>query len=1060
MNNILNLFANGIVNYLLFGSVVAALLTLLAWGIIRIAKIRAPIYRHMIWLYLLMGIVVLPAIWLGGPKLTLAVLPARVEPIKTEVPGMDTGTTVKLVENTPIETHLPSLTHTRMPVETNPGVRAFPIRAVLAGVWLVGVVFVLARLAVGWYQLRRIRLSTPPVSQNKLIANLDGQKLRILVTSRVRGPVCFGVLRPVILLPKEMYEKSTEEDLQMVLNHELAHIERRDCLTNLFQRIVEAAFFFHPLVLYASSQLTQQREQICDNYVLKKGVPVMDYIKLLSRIAEQGLEKTWFHAVALFEGRLAQRVRSLLDPKHSSQIKASRWATVVCAIAVLICLAFGTLRLEAKSKADISVGTAKTGQTDTESIDPKIRELGEAVRKRLTTYSDEKTLTLKDGRTGRMKIKQNITGVARILITPHIVEDGTKFDLEALDAADKAIEGTKTTSPVIHDAQTMRMGLGKSFSVDGEDIMSKIQLVPARQDDNSVVVEVKVLFTRMATPEEINAMLLTRGKDGRLQLNYSKISSWLMQYKQRTGHYPKNLEELNQPLPKDVYSPTGEDYRYEAQRSRFILSSCGEDGIYGNDDDEIFIAYQGGARSGQRHELYPLEEDEEVEAQTETVGPSGRRPKGNCSIGGKVISAETGEPIGHAKAYLFCLATHDAIFIDVASDGSFQFKNIPAGSYSLRTINTSEFQDAIYNPEGKYGQYPEFSLKDEEKRTDLLLKARPAYSISGRVLDEDGKIPESINTLHVLAWIEKDNGQGYENEQARLNRKDGSYFIDGLSGKPVYIMAINWRAAKEGNAHPPIYYPGTFSRNDAKLIRFDEKQECENIDIRLRRKGGLILEGTVTDDTGKPVPEAFVVVHRSDMLFDFVTDYTDKKGSYQIQGLGDGEFLVHVDAAHRELVRTRTPIVIDSANRRAQLDFALKRGVTISGKFVDEDGNDWQIGQSYGDANIKDWKGPTSSFSLTDFRNKYRTKDVRKGSGGSFQRGQGDYGSAEMLFPARNTFIVEGMMPGKTIISFSPKKEGCKVLEILYNGRDIMETGLETKPGREIKDVTIVIETP
>ncbi|MHC4586792.1 MAG: M56 family metallopeptidase [Planctomycetota bacterium] len=1036
MSNILTLLTSGITNYLLLVSVLAAVLTSLVCAIIKVVKIGSPVYRHMIWLYLLMGIVVLPAIWLGGPKLTLAVLPAQVEPLKTEVLEMDASNAVKLVQNTSNEAHLPSLTHTQMPVETNPAARAFPIRAVLAGVWLVGVVFVLARLVVGWYRLHRIRLSTEPLSRNERIANLDGQKLRILVTSRVQGPVCFGVLRPVILLPKEMYEKSTEEDLRMVLNHELAHVERKDCLTNLFQRIVEATFFFHPFVLYASSQLTQQREQICDNYVLKKGVPVMDYVKLLSRIAEQGLEKTWLHAVALFEGRLAQRVRSLLDPKHSSQTKASRWAIVVCAIAVLICSAFGTLRLEAKSA----------------SIDPKIRELGEAVGKRLTTYSDEKTLTLKNGRTGRMKIKKNITGVARILITPHIVEDGTKFDLEALDATGKAIDGTKTTSTIIHDAQTMRMGLGKHFM---------IQLVPTRQDDNRVTVEVKVLFTRIPTPEESNAMLLTRGKDGQLHLNYQNISSWIMRYKLRMGHYPKNLKELNKPLPKDIYSPTGEDYRYEAQRSRFILSSCGEDGIYGNDDDQILIAYQGGMRSGQRHELYPLEEDEEakeVKAQTEMV--LGERPRGNCSISGKVVSAATGEPVDHSRMYLHYSGTHGSIFINVASNGTFVFKDIPTGPFSLRTSHTAGYQDAVYNPEGRSGSYPQFSLEDGEHRSGIIFKAKAAYRISGSVLDEDGKIPENIDTLRVLAWIEKDDGQGYENEQARLNRQDGSYFIDGLSGKPVYIMAINWRAAKEGNAYPPIYYPGTFSRNNAKLIKFDEKQECENIDIRLRRRGGLILRGTVTDDTGQPVPEAFVVVHRRDMLFDFVTDYTDKKGNYRIRGLGDGEFLVHVDAAHRELVRKRTPIVIDSASRRTQLNFALKRGVTISGKFVDEDGNDWQIADSYGHAVIKDWRSSTGSFSLTDFRNKHRPKDIRRGSGGSFHRGQGDYMSDQMLFPAKNTFVVEGMMPGKTIISFSPKKEGCKVLEILNNGQNIMETGLETKPGQEIKDVTIVIETP
>ena len=71
------------------------------------------------------------------------------------------------------------------------------------------------------------------------------------------------------------------------------------------------------------------------------------------------------------------------------------------------------------------------------------------------------------------------------------------------------------------------------------------------------------------------------------------------------------------------------------------------------------------------------------------------------------------------------------------------------------------------------------------------------------------------------------------------------------------------------------------------------------------------------DAAGKPVPEAFVVVHRRDMLFDFVTAYTDAQGHYQIQGLGDGEFLVHVDAVHRGLVRTRTPIDLAKAKNNA-----------------------------------------------------------------------------------------------------------------------------------------------
>lgn len=193
------------------------------------------------------------------------------------------------------------------------------------------------------------------------------------------------------------------------------------------------------------------------------------------------------------------------------------------------------------------------------------------------------------------------------------------------------------------------------------------------------------------------------------------------------------------------------------------------------------------------------------------------------------------------------------------------------------------------------------------------------------------------------------------------------------------------------------------------------------------------------------------------MLFDFVTAYTNEKGIYQIQGLGDGGFLVHVDAAHQGLVRTRTPIDIDSMDQKTQLDFALKRGVMISGKFVDENSNDWQIGQSYGHANMTDRKVPTSSFTLSDFRNKYRPKNIRKGSGEFFYSGEGDYNRAQMFFPTKSTFILQGMMPGHTMITFSPMKEGYVVKEILYKGENVMETGIETKPGQEIKDVTIAI---
>jgi len=752
---------------------------------------------------------------------------------------------------------------------------------------------------------------------------------------------------------------------------------------------------------------------------------------------------------------IEERIKTMLRPGKKFYKRPSLIvATIVLLIALITVPTAIVLTAQAESKT--------TEGLDSPPIDPNIIELGRAVRKRLTTYSDENIFTLKDGQTGRMKVKENITPVAEILITPNIVADGTRFDLEGVDATGKAIEGTKTTSLIIHDAVSMRMGLGRSFSVGGQQIICKIQLTPERRDDDSVVIEVKALFAQMPTPEEIDAMLAKRGKEGQLQLNYRNISQLITQYKQRHGRYPESLRELNQTLPKDVYSPSGEDYHYESDRKRFILSSCGKDGIYGNDDDEIFIVYYGGARSGQRYELYPLEEGEKVDSQTETVGQIGRRPKGNCSIGGKVASEETGEPVGHAKVYLFYPATFGAIFIDVASDGSFLFKDIPAGNYSLRTVHTSGFQDAIYNPEGKPGEYPEFSLKDGEKRTDVVLKAKPAYSISGRVLDENGE-PLRDRIHWVLAWVELNEpdslGTRYRiAEQTRVT-VDGSYLLDGLDGRPVYVMAIDWKSPEKDEFYPPCYYPGTVDRNKAKKVHFDKAKSVEKVDIRLQKKNEFTLEGTVTDDsTGNPIAKALVTVHHRDMLFDRVTAYTDGKGYYQIESLGAGAFLVHIDAEHAGFVKKRKPITIDESVKINHLNVALKPGVTIHGKIVDENGNEEvEIGpRAYGLAHKSGYPYPETQ-SWSGARNKYSAKG--RSHNGTFNGGEGDYEEEYMDFPTPGSFIIEGMIPGKTTFRFHPKTEGQIVKEILYKDQNIMESGIETKPGQEIKDVTIVIGT-
>jgi beta-lactamase regulating signal transducer with metallopeptidase domain len=381
MSPLITSVTDAIADYLLVGSITAALLVPLAWAIIKAGRIQTPVYRHMIWFFSLIGIALLPVIWLHGPKLKIAILNRQVEPTKVTISAETSNIDTMLsTENLEAELSARSPTYKEMQYEPYSRTKPFPVKATLAGIWFVGFAFMLIRLGLGWCRIRRICAKAILAPPHKYSQYTEGRKLKILLTPQLTGPVCFGILRHVILLPQEMAENGSGKDLQMVLAHELAHIKRWDCWTNFFQRILEAVFFFHPLVWLASRQLTQQREQICDNYVLTKGVSADDYTTLLSHIGEQAFRRLSFQTVALYEGQLLSRIRTLLDPLHSSQTKIPRRAVITCTIAVLVgFFMLGTVRLGAKP-----IPKALAGQ-DTERIDtgkarvvhfPKDRSLG------------------------------------------------------------------------------------------------------------------------------------------------------------------------------------------------------------------------------------------------------------------------------------------------------------------------------------------------------------------------------------------------------------------------------------------------------------------------------------------------------------------------------------------------------------------------------------------------------------------------------------------------------------------------------------------------------------
>jgi bla regulator protein blaR1 len=95
--------------------------------------------------------------------------------------------------------------------------------------------------------------------------------IRVVSTPERIEPGVFGIVRPVLLLPEGIAGRLTQPQLEAIIAHELCQVRRRDNLTAAIHMLVEAIFWFHPLVWWLGVRLIDERERACDEEVLQAG---------------------------------------------------------------------------------------------------------------------------------------------------------------------------------------------------------------------------------------------------------------------------------------------------------------------------------------------------------------------------------------------------------------------------------------------------------------------------------------------------------------------------------------------------------------------------------------------------------------------------------------------------------------------------------------------------------------------------------------------------------------------------------------------------------------------
>ncbi|HZS46932.1 MAG TPA: M56 family metallopeptidase [Blastocatellia bacterium] len=144
---------------------------------------------------------------------------------------------------------------------------------------------------------------------------LDTGVVSIRLSNEIQTPGLAGWLNPVILLPADIKSWTNEDERVSILRHEFAHVKRNDHLAGLFQSILKALFFFHPVVRYACNQLSLERDLACDDQVLGLGTEPSAYAESILKAIERSFLADVVHQTTSFATRrkLEKRIDMILD---------------------------------------------------------------------------------------------------------------------------------------------------------------------------------------------------------------------------------------------------------------------------------------------------------------------------------------------------------------------------------------------------------------------------------------------------------------------------------------------------------------------------------------------------------------------------------------------------------------------------------------------------------------------------------------------------------------------------------------------------------------------------
>lgn len=256
----------------------------------------------------------------------------------------------------------------------------------IVAIWFIIFIARFIRLTANLIYVQRLRnyktFAVPELWEEKireLIALLGIRKqIQVFESGIVKVPVVMGVLKPLILLPAGLLAHLPADEIEAILLHELAHIQRRDYFVNLLQNIAETIFFFNPAVMWLSAMIREERENCCDDIAIAVTNNRTQFINALISFQEYNLAGSAY-GIAFPGGKnhLLNRVKRIISERNKT-LNATEKSLLTFGMAVLIMFSFVAAKKAPENQLKVEIKKKSLPA----SVEPNKQEL-------LTAYVSE-----------------------------------------------------------------------------------------------------------------------------------------------------------------------------------------------------------------------------------------------------------------------------------------------------------------------------------------------------------------------------------------------------------------------------------------------------------------------------------------------------------------------------------------------------------------------------------------------------------------------------------------------------------------------------------------------